>query len=505
MRSIRSWACSWAKPCALGLVATWWGLAAQAAAPSCSTTQVVGLAVAGASTKAAGHPLHVDYCLQNDRTADMYLAVEVPQSPLLFVTQDSAGNAQFSTQASPWRRSIAAGSTTAQTALDLNRLPAGLPLGTYKLYSVAVPAGGNPLQSSQWLGGTLASAQFQLAANASQMPLAFFYQTVTPTANAVRAGVSADGGVVSAWNADQLNWTVRGNTRPYGDPVISRLSNGRWLMTSWTASTDSRGGARLALHEASCPRVDDTAVRVLSSASTSGCKGGSVTAQGKTSQAFAVDGSDYLFTMAGAQLYLLRLSEGSRGTADLSNVCLLNQAATSLSSLRVGDATPVFSTSAIADLLISDSAIARQSNGSWTLLVKGIARSASCSSGSLCELCARNIYRSTSTDLLHWSNPEAIVQQASVPEAVVLPDGTVRLYYQNFGSTCSAQNLQLAERAPIGFVDVPATGAVGTPGTLRFVGEAFESTTSLHYATNGNPVALPDAAALSAWQACMNP
>ena len=36
-----------------------------------------------------------------------------------------------------------------------------------------------------------------------------------------------------------------------------------------------------------------------------------------------------------------------------------------------------------------------------------------------------------------------------------------------------------------------------------FYGEAFETNTSLHYPTNANPIALPDAAAKSALDACM--
>jgi hypothetical protein len=185
-----------------------------------------------------------------------------------------------------------------------------------------------------------------------------------------------------------------------------------------------------------------------------------------------------------------------------ASICFRRSPVARIADLSWGEATAVIDSSLTGNLFVSDVAIARRRDGTWVLFVKGIALPAGCQSGQLCELCARAIYRTTSTNLMTWTALEKMVEQASVPDAGVDPDGNVRLYWQNFAPACAAQNLQLAARAPITGAVEQANGALSTPANVSFPAEAFEANTQLHYPTNGNPVLLPDAAAKTALDAC---
>lgn len=55
----------------------------------------------------------------------------------------------------------------------------------------------------------------------------------------------------------------------------------------------------------------------------------------------------------------------------------------------------------------------------------------------------------STTNLIHWSELEKVVIQASVPEATTTVDGTVWLYWQDFTNTCTAQDQSLGGIAPI--------------------------------------------------------
>lgn len=340
------------------------------------------------------------------------------------------------------------------------------------------------------------------AAPAGAPGSAFLYQDVTPTGNSVRIGFTSDGHAVTAYQRSVLAWQVRGTgARPYGDPVFSRLASGRWQMTANTAPTDPRGSMALLIHEGACPAVDDAAVRALNRSSAAGCEPAGSLAMAKTSQAVEHGGSRYLFHMADGKVMLMRLTDGARGVGDLSAICVRRTAATTLADLAWGESTTVLD-GAASGLLLSDTAAARRNDGTWVLFVKGIASNSGCAGGSLCELCSRSIWRTTSSDLIRWSPLEKVADQASVPDASLAADGRVWLYWQDFGPTCRAQNLALAARAPI---RGGPESDLASAQPVRIPDEPFEADAQLHYPTNGNPVLLPAAAARSALEACLRP
>jgi hypothetical protein len=95
-----------------------------------------------------------------------------------------------------------------------------------------------------------------------------------------------------------------------------------------------------------------------------------------------------------------------------------------------------------------------------------------------------------------------LVDKASVPEAVNYPDGSLWLYWQTFTPACEAQDLMVAGRAPISGAFEQADGTLSSVSTVSIPKEAFEADTTKHYATNGNPVALPSTEAKAAFDAC---
>jgi hypothetical protein len=332
---------------------------------------------------------------------------------------------------------------------------------------------------------------------------AFFYQDVAPTGNAVRAGFTTDGHSITSYLTSVLTWQVIVPNGPiYGDPVISRLSTGRWLMTAGTVDNDPRGANALMIQESTCPTVSQAAVRVLNRSTAATCEATGGLSMAKTSQAFNVNGSQYIFGMADAKIMLMRLTDATHSTADLTSICVRRTRAANFAALNWGEATIVIDSAQAPGLLLSDSGIARRRDGTWVLFVKGIASNVGCSGGNLCELCARAIYRSTSQDLITWTTLEKMVEPASVPDAGNSTDGTVWLYWQDFAPACAAQNLQLAARAPIRFATETSTGALSASTPITIPAETFEANTNLHYATNGNPVLLPDTAAKTAFDAC---
>ena len=339
-------------------------------------------------------------------------------------------------------------------------------------------------------------------AAASSNENAFFYQDVTATSNAVRVGVTKDGKIVDSYNANVLSWKALGDQKVYGDPVFSRLSNGKWAMTARSGAQDPRGSFALMYHEAACPKVVDADVKVIKPLTGSACKATSNLVMGKVSQVFDVDGSNYIFSMISGEIYLLRLSDKTHTALDLSSICVKLTRATKFADLAWGEATLILDKAAANGLLLSDTAIARRKDGTWTLFVKGVPSDNGCVNGSLCELCARAIYRTTSSDLITWSTLVKLVDKASVPEAVNYPDGSLWLYWQTFTPACDAQDLMLAGRAPISGAFEQADGALSSTATVTFPGEAFEGDTKIHYATNGNPAALPTKEAKTAFDAC---
>ncbi|MBI4407674.1 MAG: hypothetical protein HY565_04215 [Candidatus Kerfeldbacteria bacterium] len=347
---------------------------------------------------------------------------------------------------------------------------------------------------------------------------AYFYQIVGPFINgsgnnSVRVGKTNDGMTVDSYQPDDsgnvLEWTQGANhSYAYGDPVFSRLASGSWIMTARSSSADPRGANRLLYAESSCPLVDDDTVVAISPSSASGCKPVNALTQGKTSQVFTDDeGRNLVFSMISGDIYLTYLSDASQSATALDSVCVLQQPVASMDELELGSATSIFTDQQIGNLLLSDTAIARRSDidGTWALFVKGIPNDLGCTDRSLCELCARSIYRTTSTDLIHWTDLELVVEQASVPEATTTPDGNVWLYWQDFSNTCDAGDEKLSAQSPIsGAYEQAGSNELSDKVTVSFPDEEFEGDDKLHYATNGNPVTLPDAQAQAALEACFN-
>ena len=336
--------------------------------------------------------------------------------------------------------------------------------------------------------------------------MAFFFQDVAPLpgGNSVRAGTTLDGRTIDSSGVNLLTWQplIRGS-RGYGDPVFSRLPNGRWVMMAGTPPDDPRGSSMIVIHEGACPRVEESAVTVLPFSRASGCATSGTVLSGKFSEVLTVDGSSYVFANTGGQVRLLRLSDAGRTPAQLGSICLRTTAVPSLADLQVGDAAVLFDPATTPGLLLSDTAVARRADGTFVLFIKGIAPTSGCSGGNLCELCARSIYRTTSRDLITWTPLVKVVDQASVPEAATFPDGLVRLYWQSFQETCAARSLQIAARAPIRGAVEGADGTLGVPFAITIPKEAFETNVNLHYPTNANPILLPDGAAAAALATCL--
>lgn len=344
--------------------------------------------------------------------------------------------------------------------------------------------------------------------------IAFFYQNVGKMIdgnglNSVRAGTCSDGLTVNGSGEDVLDWNVamdRSQMESYGDPVFSRLSDGSWAITSWSGAEDPRGAGYLLYQESACPLVDDDNVIAIGPSSEKGCvqSQNKKLTMAKSSQVFAGENGNYVFHMIGGEIYLAQLSDATHSAMDLESMCVLETPVESLTDLSYGESTKVFSEEEADGLMLSDTAIAQRSDGTWVLFVKGIQLDQSCKTGELCELCGRSVYRTTSTDLIQWSEVEKVVSEASIPEAVTTVDGTVWLYWQDFSNACAEEDLMMAAVAPIsGAYEMPDTYELSTPEQVRFPDEEFETNSKMHYATNGNPVALPDEAAVKAFEACM--
>ncbi len=354
------------------------------------------------------------------------------------------------------------------------------------------------------------SSKTNAEAPSLESPVAFLYQYVGMMQNGmgkngIRIGTTENGSTIDSSTTDALAWSVGGDIKyTYGDPVFSYLQNGMWGMTSWTAKSDPRGANFLLYHEASCPTVNDADVIAIGPSSATGCVAGSNITGGKTSQIFAVGKDEYVFHMIGGEIYLAHLSDKTHRPTDLDSMCVLEETVSDIDDLDWGSSTKVLAKADIDGLLLSDTAMGKRADGTWVLFVKGIESDNGCKPNTTCELCARGIYRTTSTDLINWSSLEKVVTHASVPEATTMPDGTVWVYWQDFSAVCEADDQKLASRAPIsGAYEEADTYDLSEPITLEFPDEDFETSSKFHYATNANPVALPNDAAYEKLEACL--
>lgn len=341
-----------------------------------------------------------------------------------------------------------------------------------------------------------------------QNPIAFFYQNVGQMTNgsgknAVMLGTSEDGTTITSTAFTALAWNVGTNAQEsFGDPVWSHLAAGNWAMTATTLSTSPNTPSNLLYFESSCPEFKKAQAITLKASSASGCIASSSTGSGKSSQIFSVNGANYLFHMIEGDIYLTKLSDENHATDELDALCILKNTPTKVSDLRAGDSMKILSKESVPDLHLSDTAIAQRADGTWTLFVKGIESDTSCAPNTVCELCARSIYRTTSTDLVNWSSLEKVVAHASVPDAQTIND-TVWLYYQDFSAVCEADNQKLAARAPMSArYEINNEGDLSEATTLTFPDESFETNEEVHYATNANPVTL-NAKDMQALESCI--
>lgn len=338
--------------------------------------------------------------------------------------------------------------------------------------------------------------------------LAFIYQNVGDFKDgaseiAIRLGISVDGETVQSYGRDVLTWTVSSTVKDsYGDPVMSRLSDGNWAMTAWTGMDDSRGAGILLYHESACPFVEDEDVIVITPSNAAGCSNTRSLTGGKSSQVFEADDGNYVFHMISGEVYLAHLSDPTHSALDLETMCVLESTVSELSDLNWGESTRILSKDETG-LLLSDTAIARRADGTWVLFAKGREQDNDCAENSVCELCHRSIYRTTSMDLIHWSELEEVVGEASVPEATQTVDGTVWVYWQDFDAVCEQSDMKVSSRAPIsGAYEMEGSYELSEPVQVSFPDEDFETNKNIHYATNANPVMLPDVDAQEAYEAC---
>jgi len=340
----------------------------------------------------------------------------------------------------------------------------------------------------------------------STAAMAFFYQNVGFGLNDVRWGTWSEEVVDSSGFTAMSFDTMGEDIDPLGDPLFSRWADGRWSMAAASGMDHPSGIGQLLLHLGECPVVDDNdALHLLTRSDAEGCAGPGWVLIGKGSQVFSHQGSDWLFMNTGPDVMLVRAGDGTQDLLDHDSLCYLTEAPDSLDDIAVGEGAPILH-APDTDLLLSDVAIARRLDGTWTLFIKGIPQDSGCMPLSKCELCSRGIYRSTSTDLLHWTQPELVASEASVPDAANGVNGEVWLFWQDFSEACDAGTDQefhmLAARAPLTGAFEGEGGVFSAPMTLTFPEEAFENDPQLHYPTNPNPILLPDAAALSDLESC---
>ncbi len=320
--------------------------------------------------------------------------------------------------------------------------------------------------------------------------MAFFYQTVGNEDNAVMAGSTLDGFEIDSAGFTSIAWEgpmVADNR--YSDPVVSRMPDGTWTVTSRSAPTDSHGAHLLMYSENSCPEfpeIDDPNIHYLSALEGSECITQTRTLMAKTSQVFEADGEWYVFHAVESELWLAHLGNAEQRPTELAGLCFVDNDELP----AVGQTERIYSDQA-EGWLISDAAISRRTDGTWVLFIKGIEDGLCDTNGGLCELCGRQIFRTTSEDLVEWTALESVMTQASIPESTVDADGRVWLYWQDFTPACDAQDLFLANRAPISGAYEDAVGDLTSEGFVSFPEETFERDTNQHYATNSNPVRVP--------------
>lgn len=335
------------------------------------------------------------------------------------------------------------------------------------------------------------------------IPQAYFYQYVGINAggyNAIRAGISEDFENVHFQNLTTIIWESGKENLGFGDPVWSLLPNKNWAFTAWRDPEDASGSKGLLYFDSPCPVVEKDEVKNIQSyRAKSGCVSNFNLTSGKTSQVLEHNGNTYVFHATGKDVFLAQLSDATNKAMDLDSLCVLETAVSDISSLSYGQTTKVFHNDT---LFISDAAYAKRSDGTWVLFMKCINSTVKFDEASFDELCARKVYRSTSTDLINWSGLELAADSCSVPEATVTADGRVWLHYQDFSKACKTEDPADAAIAPISAIYELDDYSMSSPMKMIFTDDSFEYDESEHYATNGNPVFVDDPAVINNFIEC---
>jgi hypothetical protein len=340
--------------------------------------------------------------------------------------------------------------------------------------------------------------------DASEATTAFFYQDVGPMSdnvghNSVRAGTTSDGIRVSGSEREMFDWYFGTGYVGYGDPVVSLLPSGNWALTARTNHDGNGFGTERNMYygESACPSFAPENVHEITPSSAEGCSPTETLTGGKTSEIFTFNEEQYVLHMSNGGVRLAKIGDATHSTKELDEICVLEQQVESVDDLNIGDSTLIIFDE---DRFVSDTGIARREDGTWVVFVKGIAKDAQCEPNTLCELCGRSIYRTTSTDLISWTPLELVVEQASVPEAYTAPDGKVWVYWQDFSDVCAEEDQKLAAISPIsGAYETDDSFTLSAPERVVFSDETFAG----HYPTNANPVALRTGVVREAFAACI--
>lgn len=360
----------------------------------------------------------------------------------------------------------------------------------------------------------------QACASAGVNQAAMFYQVVGLSTeqmqtNGVRTGLTTDGINIGPPSQYWMTWSplgMDGSTNTvYGDPTFALMEDNTWILASRGNLMPSGSGQthNFLYHAGSCP-LDGVPTELKGDASASCSNPVSQIISGKTSHAFEADGHRFTTFNSEGGIYLTRLTDAPLPMSSLSGLCLERTTVTDKADIPQGKAVKIIDSQSILfegeKLNLTDTTVTRRQS-EWVMYIKGISQTKAeqCfqANDSLCEVCARSIFRMTSQDLLTWSGFERVVQQVSIPESYTDVSGRVWLYYQDFADACAAQDLALTNRAPISGRWEQDDLSLSDPIRLSFPLEAFSQNTALHYATNGNPIALSSELSKAAYEACV--
>jgi hypothetical protein len=134
----------------------------------------------------------------------------------------------------------------------------------------------------------------------------------------IKAGITSDAVTIDSLpDGSVLSFVIPPTTtRVDGDPVFSRLPNGKFALTSWSVPGDPPdAGNYLLYHEASCPQVVHANVKAIGPSHDAGCQNNTTLTSGKSSQIFANGDDTYLFHMLDGEILLAHIGDATRSAA----------------------------------------------------------------------------------------------------------------------------------------------------------------------------------------------